>query len=131
MVAVMAEVEPGMATDRTAVMSVFPGEKVKSESVRKNGQRQWQITRQIGSTNTSQLLGFGSTLAEAWRDARSKHAGQTRESAQPPLPRAIPVEVFHFREPGAPCAIWSSGDHIVLNGLCRCQKRFQIVAANG
>jgi hypothetical protein len=131
MVAVMADVAPEMAIDRDAVMNVFPGEKVESKSVKKNGKRQWQITRQIGSTNTSQLLGFGATLAAAWHDARTKHDSQTKDSVSQGLPLPIAVECFHFREPGAPCAVWSSGEHIVLNGLCRCEKRFQIVAANG
>ena len=35
--------------------------------------------------------------------------------------------VFHFAEPGLPCAYWTSGEHVVVGGACRCGKRFKLL----
>lgn len=34
---------------------------------------------------------------------------------------------FHFAVPGDPCSYWkSTGNHIVVNGKCRCGRRFVV-----
>jgi hypothetical protein len=41
--------------------------------------------------------------------------------------RDVPLPIFTFEEPGAPCTYWkTTGSHTVSDGLCRCGKRFVI-----
>lgn len=129
----LCEAISDMAVDREEVLKAFPGEKVEAEAIYKKGKCQWQITRPIGETNTSQILGHGATLAEAWGNARAyitRHYAPKK--AVPETQRPCNADHFNFNEPGLPCTLWATGKHIVTpNGLCRCGKRFLLVEVNG
>jgi len=45
--------------------------------------------------------------------------------------KLIAPDTFHFAEPGAPCAYWSLGAHIVQDGVCRCGKKFMLTEVIG
>lgn len=43
------------------------------------------------------------------------------------LVRICDPEVFHFAETDKPCAYWSSGAHILVDGTCRCGKTYILI----
>jgi len=36
------------------------------------------------------------------------------------------VDLFAFRDPIQPCTYWSSGEHVVADGKCRCGREFWV-----
>jgi hypothetical protein len=45
--------------------------------------------------------------------------------------RSIVPKLLSFTDVHSRCAYWSSGNHIVTNGICRCGKAFRILEVQG